>query len=130
MKETKFRGKRKDTGEWVYGDLSHGIDANHNITFGIMIENNCIPFRVIHETVGQYINHKDPDNKEIYEDDLLKDPQGNIGKVFYGTENAGYLVNWHRKDGTWETDTCIGYGKVIGNYTESPELLNAEQDND
>ena len=27
MREILFRGKRADTGEWIYGDLLHNVDA-------------------------------------------------------------------------------------------------------
>lgn len=138
MREIKFRGKIKfDDSEivrWVYGDkVSVGDRAfifpddceydncglsneNYQPVISGMVE-------VIPETVGQYIGRKDKNGVEIYKGTSLKDPQGNIGVVFYCETQSKYFVNWHRKDGTWETDSCIGYGEVIGNVHDNPELL-------
>jgi len=65
----------------------------------------------------------DKNGVEIYENDLLKDPQGNIGRVFYNSKSASYLINWKQKDGTYDTDNCLGYGEVIGNIYSNPDLL-------
>lgn len=29
MREIKFKGKRLDNGEWIYGDLLHLVDGVH-----------------------------------------------------------------------------------------------------
>jgi len=70
-----------------------------------------------------FTGRKDKNGKGIWEDSLLRDQQGNVGRVFYHDRSCSYLINWHRKDGSWETDSCFGYGVVIGNYWENPELL-------
>ncbi len=69
----------------------------------------------------QYIGLKDKNGKKVYEGTLLKDPQGNIGEVFY--LGNGFTIRWKRKDGSWDTDSCFGYGEVIGDIYENPELL-------
>lgn len=75
----------------------------------------------------QYTGLKDKTGKEIYAGDLLKDEQGNIGKVFWQNSQAHFAINWQRKDGSYDTDCCFGYGEVIGNIYENPELLNRKR---
>ncbi|MCK9324740.1 MAG: YopX family protein [Bacteroidales bacterium] len=71
----------------------------------------------------QYTGLKDKKGKgkEIYEGDLLKDPQGNIGEVFYLAPS--FVIRWKRKNGSWDTDSCFGYGEIIGNIYESKHFL-------
>jgi hypothetical protein len=112
-REIKFRAwdgeKMSDCNEWQVTALS--------------MPNVCGYIAVM-----QYTGLNDKNGVEIYEGDLLIDPQGNVGRVFYSDKSASYLINWKRKDGTWDTDSCFGYGKVIGNIYENPELLNGAGD--
>ncbi len=76
----------------------------------------------------QYTGLEDKNGKEIYEGDILKDQRGQFGVVFYSNNLAAYQVNWKMDDGSYMTDSCLDYGKVVGNKYENKELL--KEDNE
>jgi uncharacterized phage protein (TIGR01671 family) len=131
MREIKFRGKRVDNGEWVYGDL--GFDGFrrpyiHNLDDG----EQC--FSVIPETVGQFTGLRDKNGREIYEGDIvdlgpLGDADVTMGTVIieWSDKEAGFMlrplkIRHEGVDGQW-TGWSIENWEVIGNIYENPELV-------
>lgn len=78
MKEVEFRGKRKDNNEWVYGSLIVFNSSYYIIEScceAEILNNSYKKYEVQPETVGQYINRRDCDDKgeKLYEGDILYD---------------------------------------------------------
>ena len=74
-KEIKFRGKRIDNGEWVYGFYVADVEwAKYYIYFiehsGVFI--TMKPTLVDPKTVGQFTGQKDLDDKEVYDGDICE----------------------------------------------------------
>ena len=132
MREIKFRGKRTDNGEWVYGyyanwQPSADLDrlGNHWIITGLEDEQ----YQVDPETVGQYVGLQDSNGKDIYEGDICqlkvikkwKDArhmQG-IKAVYYDAIEATFKFTGHVPMGWGGFDKV----EILGNTCETPELL-------
>jgi hypothetical protein len=103
VEEILFRGKRVDTGEWVYGYLIHDSICSTTIPYiGYLSceqanteDGDVVP--VIPETVGQYTMLKDRNDKRVFEQDICKfrewdnGPMCWVGHIFY--ENCQYVIS-------------------------------------
>lgn len=131
MREIKFRGRRLDNGEWIYGfyrqypiykscgrcldHINHFIDRDRESEF------------VDPTTVGQYTGCKDVTGREIYEYDIVEweNLRGTKthsvivfdGRAFVFACKDEYLSG--KFDGGLWACKC----RIIGNIHDNPELL-------
>lgn len=134
MRDIKFRGKRLDNGEWIYGFYrqypickSCGKCVDHINHF---TDCECKSEFVDPATVGQYTGLKDKNGKDIYEGDVFhyinEDGDECTSEVRYDEVDGCFCI----------TDTKYIYGVIyaiehlnanlIGNIHDNPESLETE----
>ena len=135
----KYRGKRVDSGAWVYGyffqipqlNLYEIFTGKLDITTGKPIRES---YEVIPETVGQYIGIEDDNKKEIYEGDIYIDEEGykytvKIGQydrpIFQGSmDEISYGVYLLYENGEIDPNLkLLKRLKYISNTYDNPEFL-------
>ena len=124
MREILFRAKRKDNGEWVYGDLLKNIDCIKIREQEKDIARIAKSYEVIPETVGQLTGLKDINGKKIFEGDI-------VTGLFNYTDIIGHIV--YGSDATFfiERKGLYGIGlnnaedwlEVVGNIHDNKELF-------
>lgn len=127
MRESLFRGKRVDNGEWVYGYLiSYVLGATPIIVRNVYMEDNCsLEFdyeHVDHETVGEFTGLLDKNGKKIFEGDVLRFHNRSNYPVFWDADFAAFGSCYYD-----DFDPLSKYDnrkiKVIGNIHDNPELV-------
>ena len=128
MREIRFKAKRLDNGEWVYGFPLHSIRQDKDAQVIIYPTAGAGGHLVDPDTVCQFTGLKDHTDEDIYDGDILH------------SDNWACLcvVEWH--DGGFilaqgERSNTIGHEieshldryendiAVIGNIHDNPELL-------
>lgn len=133
MRQIKFRGKRLDNGEWVYGDLVHTIKD----TLILPIDEGWNQYSVNSETVGQFTGLFDKNGKEIYEGDIVKTPLldpifGDILSDAFDNapiefSNGSFVVSYYNGNHKIYIQDLYDKIKVIGNIHDNPSLISKKQ---
>lgn len=122
MRTIKFRGKRLDNGEWIYGSYVPHYDFFGTIK-NEMIDENVDLLEVDPATVGQYTGFMDKNTREVYEGDVLTDKFESLGVIEW--QNGCFVVNFGDVD-VFQISDCFDDSYqmwVIGNIHDNPELL-------
>lgn len=141
MKETIYRGRRIDNGEWVKGlpfsRVGGGLYSNK--INSIRCDSSGNIYTVYSETVDEYIGKTDKNGNMIFEHDIVKYTNNQRGTYEIGKKMRGFIVynenlltfiskNNFQKDTNWMFADDI---KIIGNiHDNSADLLNGDNKNE
>lgn len=155
MREILFRGKEKESGKWIYGDLRHISDGHGGYILCIVDNtngrnNDVTGVEVVPKTVGQYTGLTDKNGVKIFEGDIIESVSrlvNSVGTPTGGTDISRYIIEWgeHKwvkkrffcnRGDYWKKNnvlpedlypyTASRYCEVIGNIYDNPELLKKE----
>ena len=138
MREIKFKAKRIDNGEWVYGKL-YECDKFARIITAFAYTNEdgendglgqyyCEAYDVKIDTICQFTGLYDKNGKEIYENDLLIDclDGENIFKVIYEDGCFKFKTKYINSPISQKiVNDCDLI--IIGNIFDNKELLGEQQ---
>lgn len=118
---------------WVEGDLirSGGKYYIHPTGNKVNVDGELGKIIVMHEidpnTLCQYTGLVDKNGKRIWENDIVRNEEGDIGAVQWFEEHAAFMI-WNK------TKNCVCYLaendfskiEIVGNEFDNPELLEVE----
>jgi uncharacterized phage protein (TIGR01671 family) len=154
-----FRGKEKDSGKWIYGDLRHISDGHGGYILCIVDNtngrnNDVTGIEVSPNTVGQYTGMTDKNSTKIFEGDIIESVSrlvNSVGTPTGGTDISRYIIEWgeHKwvkkiffcnRGDYWKKNnvlpkdlypyTTSRYCEVIGNIYDNSELLEDGEEDD
>ena len=124
----KFRGKRIDDGEWVYGYYYAVDNGDHKLICHITDSTQINDYKVISKTVSQYVTENG--YNKIYEGDIVELHNWGIkDNIKIGTAVVEWNEQFHKWDFTMidgdyiddEYDMWRTTPKVIGNIFDNPD---------
>ena len=159
MREILFRGKEKESGKWIYGDLRHISDGHGGYILCIVDNtngrnNDVTGVEVVPKTVGQYTGLTDKNGVKIFEGDIIESVSrlvNSVGTPTGGTDISRYIIEWGehkwvkkrffcntgdywKKNNVLPEDlypyTASRYCEVIGNIYDNSELLEDGEEDD
>jgi uncharacterized phage protein (TIGR01671 family) len=141
--EYKFRGKRIDKNEWVYGSLvqlgcfsyihTGTVETVDIVRDGAVIAEQEIDvhYEVISASVGMWTGLKDKKGKgkEVFGSDVIGSMNGILFEVYWADKSAQWRVRFWNTDHKGQDRMSLAvalnnsYMKIKGNIHENPELL-------
>lgn len=125
MRDILFRGKKVETGEWIYGNLLHtdnGIYIIQNIP-----KEEINNYEVLPETICEYSGIDNILGIKIFENDIIQLLGIYIGDYCFKAkvvfENGGFEINIIGGKYKGQLKGIEDRIDIIGNIFDNPELL-------
>ena len=147
MREILFRGKRADTGEWIYGDLRQDADLESAyiggwdyFTADYALQREPFEYPVSPETVSQFTGLTDRNGEKIFEGDIIAYRKGCLAVSFdfasfgflfegyNGEEGYSHVIPFNDYENGIYIDRKtyqIDY-EIVGNVLDNSDLLKGE----
>ncbi len=120
-REIKFRGKKIDNNEWVYGGYFSSSEEEGLVHYIFCSINGAEP--VISETIGQFTGVKNVSQEEIWEGDILEFPF-EMGIAYVINDGFRFAVKSPGSEAVdYEGKEVLEYTSTIGNIYDNPDLL-------
>lgn len=127
-RENLFKAKRKDNGEWVEGYMVKYPSGKVEI-FKKCVEPPDVLLRceVDPKTICEYTGLEDKNDKEIWENDIVRNEKGDIGVVQWFEEHAAFMI-WNKTKHyvCYLAENDFSKIEIAGNEFDNPELLEVE----
>lgn len=135
MREIKFRAKRQDRDEWVYGDLTHvqkickpeEVERTGKRSMPAVRVGN---YDVDETTIGQYTGLIDGNGREIYEGDILQftDTDGHRHLKTVVFDKGSFCFKHTEINGLTSLKSHQWWKyTVAGNIYDNPELIKQQE---
>lgn len=111
----KFRAKRKETGEFVFGNLF----VTHEYKTAYITDDSGNFFMCDPRTIGQFIGKTDATNKEAYEGDIVEDKDKTVAfEIRWNDDHVGFMYYdiWNEQ---WYEINDLHQMLIIGTVHES-----------
>lgn len=122
MREYKFRGKSKQTGNWAYGHYTQGTENYHYITTpdGLI---TCIHSDTVGQFTGLYENSQEQVelNRPIFEGDIIEFILGDRLAVEWNDDTCQFQYSDGSPINDGERYGC--HRHIVGDIYDNPELL-------
>lgn len=128
MRTIKFRGKRVDNGEWVFGSLDLTDNQAVILWDRTDSEGDTTPSYtfVDPETVGQFTGLLDENEKEIYEGDIVNESEIRYEICWYADIAAFMAEDVESYRPFLMSDMDLSETTVVGNIHDNPQKINQE----
>lgn len=130
MREILFRGKRRDNGEWEFGNLIISPYVKNCVMIERLERKNgyFATNAVDPESVGQYIDRKDKNGKRIFEGDVVRYGKTHVGVINYN--DCCFCVKLKEKGWMNKNNPAMDIVEneypneieIIGNIHDHPDL--------